>query len=952
MKLFSYVGLTILLLSATITIRATKTYIGNAGTGGFTFNFNTGLSVISTIDPVNSAFYAARTDTTTTDAEQASYAIAGARSYGESYAALTPEIVTYNTHSNTPNPLYGQKISLLNVFNLTPLAVCADNPSYLYWINSVLEAQTIFVFGTTNPLNDAQGASGDNGEPTAGIVQICPGNNVIYAAVKKNGGNFGDIGGGIATVYRADGFLAQYPAVAGDTGIKAAPLDITSTEIGIHSSVASLSNTIIDLHWSDATNRLYVTFQAIAANGVLDGARSIVVGYVNNGVISFYPFAPATAFTGTDYIVGAVGASVVTTIHKFRTMYTSTSVLYGIVLGNADDQTTSLRTVYALPLVNKAVAGVDVALVNDTEQGVLASKDVDPGTNLVSYYNSVNDFTGRGFQVPAAVTNDLTSMTDLSAMVGGGQAPGDITDITAYKDAVFISINNANTPTQASGIFYSQALFDEYGAIKAWTPWTRCYTSNNSDYGIFAFGYQGKYGQFYTAEGTDATVVKTYKTTIFNKTDGDGILGGTPSNSSVGFVGQMQTLFSTVPDGIQMVNLFPSNHAGLSQTANQQLSLMTLSGYNQLAIVQTGSQTSDIFSPTIGDFATGSLAFTNGALNAAASANTQLITVSGGALETIGSIATTTLINDGNYCYLVVGGVGGVAVLKNNAGQGWPTTGLQKNFSNLGTDKYFQIVGTYQNVRKVWADGTNLYVLTAQQLDRIPAGQLAVTDVAAYTIATPEALLLSNKSFSDVITSNKLGLLATSAGLYRTANGVDISTLVTASYTDWTAISLADSPVSVTRLYPLSTTGLGYDCAQQDGGGNVYVLAAAVAQGLSVTYRFTLADISATAVTDATVQPFHDYLKKDFNSGFIQWGNYRNFVATDGSRTYAQRAAYLKQLPVVEDASLTTVGQAFIQREHNNFPFDFTGYSALAPLVRTETGSIVVAGNNGLQVLE
>ncbi len=952
MKLYPLSFFSLVALLSLHSVQATKTFGSRAGTSGFTFNFNANKVVTSGLGPAPTSFYAARTDATTTDETAAPFAVAGVLESGGGFVPMCLQPMRLNGIDGQTNPLYGQQISLLGAYSGTPLVVRADDPTYLYWIFTGVDAP--FSGASSSPqLKDAQGASGSDGSVTAGIVQLV-GGGYAYCAVKKNGGTtFGEVGSGVAVCQVLVGGITQLPAVAGDTGIKATPLDISSSSIKITTNAASLSNTILDMYWDSSLQRLYVCFKATGAAGASDGVRGVVVGYISNGTLTFYSFAPASAFTGTNYIVGGVGSSTVTTIYKFRPMFTSTSLNYGIVLGNADDEATAQTTVYAVPLVNKNVYGAGLS-VDDTTQGVLASKDTNVGTNLKTFYttsNGVSYFTGRGFQTPATVTADLTAKTDRAAVVGGGVAPGTVTDMVAYKDAVFVSTSDA--VTQSIGIFYSQALFDGDGAIKSWTPWQRCYTSNDPSYKIYGMGYQGSYGQFFTAEGASSGAVKTFKTTVFSNGEADGILGGTTSSASVGLLSLVKTLFADIPAGVQMTDVFPSNCSAFSQTANQKLSVMTFSGYKQLVIAQTGLQADGIFTPTIGDFDTGKRTYTGGAINTAMAADTQFISVTGGALDTIGSINSTTMLNDGNYGYLVVGGVGGVAVLKNGSGAGWATAGLQKFFSNIGTDKSFVMVGNYQNVRKVWADGTNLYVLTNTQLDRIPAGQLAVASPTAYTVATLSSLGLSvDASFSDVFTSGKLAFLATSYGLYRSVNGTDFSTATVALSSLWTSVTLTDAPFSVTRLYAVSATGLPYDAAKQAGGGNLYVLAASVATGLSATYRIALSDASSGAVTNSTVQLFPDYIIQNSNTGFIQWGEYRNYQTTDGSRVYAQRAAYLGALPLVEDAPLATSGKSYGQRGRHTLPFTFTGYTALTPMVRTETGSMLVAGDNGLQVLE
>ena len=48
-----------------------------------------------------------------------------------------------------------------------------------------------------------------------------------------------------------------------------------------------------------------------------------------------------------------------------------------------------------------------------------------------------------------------------------------INSIETHKDTVFALTTYNGSTTGSGGVFYSQALFDEYGAIKSWTPWQR-----------------------------------------------------------------------------------------------------------------------------------------------------------------------------------------------------------------------------------------------------------------------------------------------------------------------------------------------------------------------------------------------------------------------------------------------------------------------------------------------
>lgn len=146
---------------------------------------------------------------------------------------------------------------------------------------------------------------------------------------------------------------------------------------------------------------------------------------------------------------------------------------------------------------------------------------------------------------------------------------------------------------------------------------------------------------------------------------------------------------------------------------------------------------------------------------------------------------------------------------------------------------------------------------------------------------------------SDVLVSSKLALLGTSAGLYRTGNGKNISTEAVAADVDWTKITLSDGPESITRLYPISPSTLEKEVAATGNGGMIYVLASSATQEQSALYRLAVADISGTAIVDTSVRQLPDNQIESVTGPYAYLGNYRTHFFTDGALSITSRPHYI-----------------------------------------------------------
>ncbi len=317
---------------------------------------------------------------------------------------------------------------------------------------------------TSDALNDASGSA-----TTSDIVQIEVDDNNIYAAVSPNTSFFGDTNTGIALIGLGTSgntiTLDVKDATTGNTGNKAAPLDKSSTVLKGDSGGADalFTNTTAAMHWDPELERLFVGVHIQSAGSGTDIAKGVTVGRLDSGVLNFQAIAPDGAISGggTDEIIVAEGADIFVKPNFLRVMHASTGPDYLIVDCSTGTSSAACNRIFALPLVN------DTTDPADSLNGTIADKD------------STLDATTHKFTVPAVSAGELpenNTVTDPQAVVGAGDLPIEpgqmISDMVVVDDAVYISISLSPDSNTDSGIWVSQAMFDDTGKIIRWTPWT------------------------------------------------------------------------------------------------------------------------------------------------------------------------------------------------------------------------------------------------------------------------------------------------------------------------------------------------------------------------------------------------------------------------------------------------------------------------------------------------
>jgi len=874
------------------------------------------------------------------------------------FLPLAPQTVHLNLSAEpAANPLYDAGILFLGLvygdptrFIGHPAVVKAGEPSNLYFYYDFS--------GTTISLNQYVGVKDATGAPTTGIVgmSLYSQSYLMLGVNPSTSSVFGDPGSGIAVFmlgnvavgerlqtqnWRVFGELNVVAGTIGGNGM-AAPFDRTQPVLKIGDPLASLGQ-VIDIHYDQYLGRFYIAVQLQTGSNPGDGGKAIVVGMMNDKILTLYNIAPDSAFdTNQNKIIGTVGANQQVSIHKVRSMRTSTNLPYLIVVGGNGNAASTQNIVYALPLVNNTG--------NPQINGTLANKNVAPQLRISS--KVPYQVGSRAVQTPAMQPGDMTLSTDAAAAVGGGALQaGAITDIWVRSDTVFVAVGAANA-NQLPGIFYSQALFDVGGTIKDWTFWQPVAGTTDQIFGLIMDPTQGN---FMYMTGASDTTINTVARTQWSM--GDAALRAPLAMA-------IATALPTQNGGVEkLIDLQPST-PGLNG-----ISLLIATGGQTVVLAQTGTVVSGVLNPTAGALAWPSVSFDNGTINQTLPLgidNPTIVSITGGVLADVSRLVTAVVATNGvsgTQGWLFVGGTHGVAVLSDASGNGWDTTmGLGSNFVGLNAGMSFKQVGNYALVRKLVTDGNFLYVLTDTQLDRIDlrAGNPGLGNVTAVTVAATPALLAVGGTFVDCLISGPLALLGTTSGLWRVGNGADIRTASQPSDLSWTYAPPIEGSYMVNQIIPITKTGIPADATNPlYHGANVYVLNTYRGQERAQINRFTIAPVTS-GISDQTVQAIGDMYVRDVPSFLLNYGSLRTLFMTDGALWMAGRGRIRTDIPLVsvplallEPQSGYDGKSVGIPQSQSALPLNINDFNSVSTILREcASGSWFISGDFGLRINE
>lgn len=923
---------------------------GKAGTSGAPFPFTVKAT---TYDRKKETLFIGAHEAIT-DEENKAQAISVVTGGQMSISGITPKNVKLNNKPDQDNPLYGQAIEFLAIAGNNVFAVATADATRVNFIsspasNSRFMLQTGVLKDAAN--QDTNGIVGLTALPpssfasaksVAGDIQIETGES-FFAAVRPNGGTFGPVGSGIAVgrvaVVNVGDQTPGKEMVIWEYALEQQMtllLDVASPALKIGAATLTITNDTDGLPLvMQSSDRLGTYYTGLSVTWVgAGGARSVTLN--GNQLI-----APDAAIEN-DSIIGGRTPNSQVSAHFLTTLYTSTQLDYLVVVGGVGDSATTKRDVYALPL---------------SATGVLAKKSAVPITTYRTTTNGTQLFKDRFFNDPAQNPGDLYSPASpdiYKARVGGnGALPGDIVAIFAEKDTVFVSVATESATEQA-GVFYSQAIFDQSGTIKGFTDWQRALGQTVPIQNIV---YDAQRGTFWFFPGTDANALTWLLKTVFTY---DTMAAGA-------WYQALHDPFSTTSVGIQSLFDFNRTNPAFEQAPGEgRISVTCATGFERVVLMQSGADDGTLFTATAiveNEFVTHDGTLTG------LTPPVQKIDSSGGVLKAIGPVLAAEIVSDDNNSWLVVGGSGGVAVLSNPDGTGWPKGSLQAGFVNLPATMAWRMVGNFNQARVLRADDSDLYILTSTSLSRIIASpsRFSAASVAAQqgtTLATAKNIFspyifgpaAADGTFTDFVVSGKFALLATSFGLLRVGNGKNISQAQDENLVGWERVALPESSGPATRFAVISPTAQQSDFAKGLRGGNVYVMNSNVATRQTRVYRFSVQGLIDDApVTSTTLQLFNDIFVKDRPTLYFNRGDYRNYITTDGALLAVLRSAYF---PVRQPSLIEIMSADLRTGVRVDFPVDVgtlaigrsqadgssTGYHIGPMLRRSATGAWMVAG--------
>lgn len=888
---------------------------------------------------------------------------------------IAPEkIKINNAKDDVLNPLYDQEIaSLTFVVHASDISEAYDKlqiaaytpktPSTIYMYDSLDNIEKMSLLSASE-IKDATGQ-----QVTGGVVGMVGGANYsIYAAVKNHAGeDFGAPASGIAllehtmvTVKKTEDSIEQQPVLRQIDSLvahkddtknltRAVPLDGTLHGIKIGNDAKILDNAI-DMHWDKSLNCLYIALHVEAGDQETDGACALVVGSVVCEAVPVEDekegkklnktqkltlkrvFDNNAVFQGEqNKIVGAIGSRARVSLHKVRTMHTSTGLTYVVVQGGNGDAISTHRSVYALPITNN----MSLPIVH----GLLASKNANPYNHFKS--DSKDFCEKRSFVMPAIVEKDMYTSADLTAKVGGQDILwGDITDMWVIGDAIFVAVGIPDKG-QLPGIAYSRALFGPDAQIIGWTQWQRaCGSTDNIHRAVVS----SLTGVSLMLSGTNNETLTVLKETSFNQGAAEGLRG---------LVELVDEYFPASSGGVLQVRDFPEITPGLSS-----ISLVTCVGKNTVMAVQTGKKQDSTVYPVCGADNFTECLCENATLPIdMPHEDTHVLVFRNGALSEIGPVTTTEIATDGMQGWLCAGGVGGIALLMHENGAGWPLdSGLKDGFAGLSTGDAFKKVGSYTFVRALTADDSFLYVLTNDRLDRIDLkkSNFATGKLAAVTLASIKGSSLFNRigCFTDFVVSEKCAWLGTSYGMFRVGDGCTIQGASSESEVNWTPVLLDECCRGIRMFEVISVSGRIQDVART--GGMLYVLTSYRGKATSQVYRFGISSVLNKSNDASTMYTIGDSFIKGHPSYFVDLNDYRDWIFSDGAFFLHAENGRGDQTPIVRVLSpRMSSGNRFAVASSLNLPLGLPACTSIVPMTRSSAHGVwLMAGDFGLRTNE
>jgi hypothetical protein len=547
--------------------------------------------------------------------------------------------------------------------------------------------------------------------------------------------------------------------------------------------------------------------------------------------------------------------------------------------------------------------------------------DVTRGT-LASVQKKVEDFFSndhpydlkeRHLSCEAKEVNDLFTLQSEAACIGGGALNGYVSALVVQGDTVQATVSTSDTTKE---VYLSRPLLNAAGTIERWTAWRPLATVKN----VLSEDVVQTRRTYFDGQHTPCAVAVEQK---------DGSATHKRIKNTDASEEPIRLFVTQVNELCKEQRLFGAREIVVAQQDAEQEVIACAYSSKQLVISSLDRNQKN-------EAITFSFPYE---------------------MKSINGIVVTAARSK----IIFVGGYNGLYALVDAQGNG---LSLDKSFKELSPNERatfaFVRVGGFDRIRSLVCDGQFLYVLTNKTFERIDTSA-STFDVASEIASTPLAVCDTLPGhgaldiFLDCVVSDKLALLATTRGLFRLGDALDIRMISGAPACSWVRITVPCQEGPIVQLMPLSVTGLPTDCARY-GGGELYVLNSYAGYNTTRVTRYQIADCSEDKnISDTTVQLLPDRFMKNEETTFIRLNDYTTSLVINGGscllmhpRTDAQPSCLYQKEFLAEKSPAGATRFARMP-----VPFKLAeGESIISAALSNATGKMLVTTTQGLRILD
>lgn len=875
--------------------------------------------------------------------------------------------VVVNGAAAAASPFYGQSITNL----VLPSGKASTWP--LVTINS---DQNVYLItkpedGTAVLKNDVV-IKDAGANDAADVNALAASTDTIFAAVSQNGGtwvNGADRGIAVLKVASSNDKLIVYDATdftkMGNDN-KAVKLSLLATAddvtprgpvafygaADVNPIVSAVLTDKVEMFHHAGLDRLYIGLEnverddntkpggamALLMGRVDDATQSLVLQPVIDGLSKglFYggTFQNTPHYVTGFYADGLVGTgdnALIATVEQIKQMATSTGKDYLIVNSKQSDQQgfpDNVFVVSAIPLLGKTDGNGNA--IAPEKIGTISK--IDPVSKIAT------------FDSPPTTENEMIKEFDTSVRIFRQTTSNDVSNIFVQGDTVYLC-KNAPADIKDKGVFASTAIFDESGAIRAWTQLKRVFGSS-----VQAFGggldtiYQS--GDFYalTTETLADNTANTVRITQWGRSDK---VAMDDTNTTVNnLTSVLERIFPVEQGGLIDLLSFDEKTPGFVENL---FGMMVALGPDKIALIQTVRNNGGQF-----ELITNFIDDANDPDQNVFVFDTQSSPVLADIFPLTGAeVARTTNADQG---WLFVSGLNGVVVLSLANGDGWDASvGLDTlSSANAGAFpaganwSWKSLVAQtnqdmFANVHKLVAANGRMYVETLNGIfffDMDNAGKFDGLD----TTALGDEKVNGPDEFTAALIADLVVLAPdndpnNNRGVIATSNGVFASNLSTTPAETAFVQKIGDLALG------LQLIGDAYDPIESKAPtkGNILAFATDFENNNDTIYRFDIPD----AGVGVAVEDLVNVVKKPNANGlFMALNDTRQRFMSDGTFIYSTLPKNYgsKNYLVLDDM----VGSADMTP---NLAVDITTNRYISDVLRDgASGAIMVSGDWGVRV--